>query len=194
MRTDDFDYPLPTELVAQTPVEPRDSSRLLVLDRARDTLAHQTFHDLLYKDDLLVFNDSRVLPARLHGRRAGTGGRVELLLLRREGPGLWQCLGKPGKGLRPGVGVEFDHGLEARVVETGDDGVRWVQLNDETLVDRVGQVPLPPYIHTPLHDPQRYQMVYAGTSRGSVAAPTAGLHFTSELMERAAGRGWRWPI
>ncbi len=192
MRTDDFDYPLPRELVAQTPLEPRDNSRLLVLDRARDTLAHHTFHDLpglLHKDDLLVFNDSRVLPARLHGRRAGTGGRVELLLLRREEPGLWQCLGKPGKGLRPGVSVEFDHGLEAQVVESGDDGVRWVRLNDETLVDQVGQVPLPPYIHTPLHDPQRYQTVYAGDIRGSVAAPTAGLHFTPELMERVASRG-----
>ena len=192
MHTDDFDYPLPRELVAQTPVEPRDSSRLLVMDRARGTLAHHTFHDLpdlLHKDDLLVFNDSRVLPACLHGRRAGTGGWAELLLLRREEPGLWQCLGKPAKGLRPGVSVKFDHGLEARVVEAGDDGVRWVRFNDETLVDQVGHVPIPPYIHTLLNDPQRYQTVYAGDSRGSVAAPTAGLHFTPELMERVASRG-----
>ncbi len=195
MRTADFDYPLPRELIAQAPIELRDHSRLLVVDRTRDTLAHRFFYELPYllrAGDLLVLNDSRVVPARLYGWRADTGGHVELLLLRRESPGVWQCLGKPGKGLRPGVRVAFDQGLEARVIDAYDDGLRLVELNDETLVERVGQVPLPPYIHTPLEDPERYQTVYAGRTedkRGSVAAPTAGLHFTQELMERLKAAG-----
>ena len=195
MRTDDFDYPLPRELIAQTPVEPRDHSRLLVVDRARDTLAHRRFYelpDLLRSGDLLVLNDSRVIPARLYGRRADTGGRVELLLLRREMPGVWQCLGKPSRRLRPGMTLHFPEGLEARVLEVGEDGLRRVELNDESLVERVGQVPLPPYIHTSLEDTARYQTVYAGVGKdkkGSVAVPTAGLHFTHELMQRLEASG-----
>jgi S-adenosylmethionine:tRNA ribosyltransferase-isomerase len=195
MRTSDFDYTLPRELIAQTPVEPRDHSRLLVIDRARDTLAHHMFHELpslLRAGDLLVMNDSRVIPARLYGQRTNTGGRVELLLLRRESPGIWQCLGKPGRGLRPGTRIAFDQGLEARVIDAYDAGLRLVELNDEALVERVGHVPLPPYIHTTLTDPQRYQTVYAGRTedkKGSVAAPTAGLHFTQELMERLKAAG-----
>ena len=195
MRTADFDYPLPRELIAQTPVEPRDHSRLLVMDRARDVLAHHLFHELpslLRRGDLLVLNDSRVIPARLYGRRTDSGGQVELLLLRREAPGVWQCLGRPGRGLRPGARIAFDQGLEAWVIEAYDDGLRLVELNDETLVERVGHVPLPPYIHTPLGDPERYQTVYAGRTedkKGSAAAPTAGLHFTHELMERLGAAG-----
>lgn len=195
MRTADFDYPLPQELIAQVPLEPRDGSRLLVMDRAHATLAHRLFHELptlLRPGDLLVLNDSWVIPARLYGRRADTGGRVELFLLRREAPGVWQCLGKPGRRLRPGARVAFDHGLEARVIEVGENGLRLVDLNNETLVERVGQVPLPPYIHTPLEDPERYQTIYAGRTeekKGSVAAPTAGLHFTRELMERLTATG-----
>ena len=195
LRTADFDYPLPRELIAQTPVEPRDHSRLLVMDRARDVLAHHLFHELpslLRRGDLLVLNDSRVIPARLYGRRTDSGGQVELLLLRREAPGVWQCLGRPGRGLRPGARIAFDQGLEARVIEAYDDGLRLVELNDETLVERVGHVPLPPYIHTPLGDPERYQTVYAGRTedkKGSAAAPTAGLHFTQELMERLGTAG-----
>ena len=192
MRTSDFDYPLPRELIAQTPMEPRDRSRLLVLDRGRGTLAHHRFNELpslLRNGDLLVFNDSRVIPARLYGHRADTGGRVELLLLRRDVPGVWQCLGRPARRLRPGIRIAFDEGLEARVLEAGESGLRRVELSDETLVERVGQVPLPPYIHTPLEDPERYQTVYAGQHRGSVAAPTAGLHFTHELMRRLEAGG-----
>ncbi len=192
MRTSDFDYPLPGELIAQTPVEPRDRSRLLVLDRDLPTLAHHRFDNLpnlLRSGDLLVFNDSRVIPARLNGHRADTGGRVELLLLRREEPAVWQCLGRPARRLRVDTRVTFAQGLEARVLELGEGGLRRVELNDETLVERVGQVPLPPYIHTPLEDPERYQTVYAGRQRGSVAAPTAGLHFTPELMSRLEAAG-----
>ena len=196
MRTSDFNYQLPKELIAQTPVEPRDHSRLLVVNRAGDTLAHHRFHELpelLRSGDLLVLNDSRVIPARLYGRRADTGGRVELLLLRREMPGVWQCLGKPGRRLRPGTRIVFPtSGLDARVLDVDEDGLRQVELNDESLVERVGQVPLPPYIHTPLEDPARYQTVYAGVGedkKGSVAAPTAGLHFTHELMQRLEASG-----
>ncbi|MSQ22648.1 MAG: tRNA preQ1(34) S-adenosylmethionine ribosyltransferase-isomerase QueA [Dehalococcoidia bacterium] len=195
MRTADFDYQLPRELIAQTPVEPRDRSRLLMMDRTRDVLAHRLFHELpslLRSGDLLVLNDSRVIPARLHGRRADTCGQVELLLLRREAPGVWQCLGRPGRGLRPGARIVFDQGLEARVIDAYADGLRLVELNDEALVERVGHVPLPPYIHTPLGDPERYQTIYAGHTedkKGSAAAPTAGLHFTPELMERLGGAG-----
>ncbi len=200
MRTSDFDYPLPRDLIAQTPLEPRDQSRLLVMDRAHDTLAHRFFHELpslLRSGDFLVINDSRVIPARLYGRRTGTGGHVELLLLRRESPGIWQCLGKPGRGLKAGAVVEFAQGLEARVMEAGESGLRLVQLSDEALVEHVGQVPLPPYIHATLEDPQRYQTVYASQAedkKGSVAAPTAGLHFTHELIQRLeqAGVEFAW--
>ena len=195
MRTNDFDYPLPKKLIAQTPMEPRDRSRLLVMDRQSGSLAHHRFYelpDLLRKDDLLVLNDSRVILARLYGRRADTGGRIELLLLRRDAPGMWQCLVKPGRRLRLGARVAFDQGLEGRVVGIGEDGLRQVELNDQTLVERVGQVPLPPYIHVPLEDPERYQTVYAGygaDKKGSVATPTAGLHFTHELMGRLQASG-----
>ncbi|MBI4312646.1 MAG: tRNA preQ1(34) S-adenosylmethionine ribosyltransferase-isomerase QueA [Chloroflexi bacterium] len=193
MRTSDFDYSLPRESIAQTPVEPRDHARLLRLDRSTGALSHHHFYDLpslLRKGDLLVLNDSRVLPARLYGRRAGTGGQVELLLLRRERPGVWQCLGRPGRGLRVGAMVECDGGLQARVVERGGDGLLWVELSDEARVEQVGRMPLPPYIHAPLLDKERYQTVYADRRKtGSAAAPTAGLHFTPELLERLAGAG-----
>ena len=195
MRTSDFNYQLPKELVAQAPVEPRDHSRLLVVDRARDTVAHHRFYelpDLLRRGDLLVFNDSRVILARLYGHRADTGGRVELLLLRRDAPRVWQCLGRPGRRLRPGTRIALDHGLTAQVLDMGENGLRRVELSDESLVERAGQVALPPYIHTPLDDPERYQTVYAGhgeDKKGSVAAPTAGLHFTHELMQRLEAMG-----
>ncbi|MBI4199272.1 MAG: tRNA preQ1(34) S-adenosylmethionine ribosyltransferase-isomerase QueA [Chloroflexi bacterium] len=194
MRTSDFDYPLPRELIAQTPVEPRDHSRLLVLDRQRDALDHRHFYDLpdlLRPGDLLVCNDTRVMPARLYGRRADTGGRVELLLVRRQGTRLWSCLARPAKRLRPGARLVFAQGLEATVREADADGFRLVELNGETLLHQVGQVPLPPYIHTPLQDPERYQTVYAGADQGSVAAPTAGLHFTPALLDRVNAMGIR---
>ncbi|MBI4340128.1 MAG: tRNA preQ1(34) S-adenosylmethionine ribosyltransferase-isomerase QueA [Chloroflexi bacterium] len=193
MRTSDFDYPLPRELIAQTPLEPRDGSRLLRLDQRTGAVSHQRFYELpslLRGGDLLVFNDSRVIPARLYGRRASTGGQVELLLVRRERPGVWQCLGQPGRRLRPGERLVFAQELEARVLERGDGGLLLAELNDEALVEKAGVMPLPPYIHTPLGDPERYQTVYAGRDKaGSVAAPTAGLHFTPELMRRLEQEG-----
>ena len=193
MRTSDFDYALPPERIAQTPVEPRDHSRLMRLDRATGDITHHHFYDLpslLRPGDLLVFNDSRVIPARLYGRRAGTGGQVELLLLRRERPNYWQCLGRPGRRLRPGESIAFEGGLRARIVERGEGGLLWAELSDESLVERVGQTPLPPYIHEALADKERYQTVYARREKsGSVAAPTAGLHFTPELLERLRTSG-----
>ncbi|MBI4233143.1 MAG: S-adenosylmethionine:tRNA ribosyltransferase-isomerase, partial [Chloroflexi bacterium] len=168
MRTSDFDYPLPQHLIAQTPVEPRDHSRLLVVHRDTGVVEHRRrFYEVeehLHPGDVLVFNDSRVIPARLRGRRADTGGAVELLLLRRHAPGLWRCLGRPGRRLRPGARLLLEgHGasLEGEVVGVEDDGVRVVQLADEAALEKAGQVPLPPYIHTPLADPERYQTVYA---------------------------------
>ena len=186
MRTSDFDYPLPRDLIAQRPIEPRDHSRLLVLDRGSGGLLHRRFYelpDLLVPGDLLLFNDSRVIPARLHGQRSGTGGRVELLLLRRHVQRHWWCLARPARRLRPGETLLFPHGLEARILKTGEKGLRLVELNDEALVERVGEVALPPYVHEPLADPERYQTVYARV-KGSVAAPTAGLHFTPQLLEQ----------
>ncbi|MDP3063994.1 MAG: tRNA preQ1(34) S-adenosylmethionine ribosyltransferase-isomerase QueA [Chloroflexota bacterium] len=196
MRTSDFDYPLPAELIAQTPIEPRDHSRLLVLHRETGAIEHRRFYeigDYLRADDLLVFNDSRVLPARLHGH-VPTGGRVELLLLKRLSPRLWEALGRPGRRLRPSaqVGIESPDGppITARVEEAREDGVRVVRLSTEEGLERAGQVAVPPYIHTPLADPERYQTVYA-RAPGSVAAPTAGLHFTPELLARLRERGVR---
>ena len=191
MRTADFDYALPGKLIAQRPIEPRDHSRLLVLDRAGGEIRHQRFDELsqhLKSGDLLVFNDSRVMPARLRGRRAATGGLVELLLLRRQAPRHWWCLARPARSLRPSVELLFAAGLQATVIETGERGLRLVELNDESLVERVGEIALPPYIHEPLGDPERYQTVYARV-QGSVAAPTAGLHFTPHLLERLREMG-----
>ena len=191
MRTDDFDYHLPTVLIAQTPVEPRDASRLMVLDRTTGAIQHRQFPDLLEylrPGDLMVFNQSRVIPARLRGRRRDTGGRAELLLLRREKPGVWEALGKPGRRLRPGSFVTVDSppgspALEVEVLESRAEGLKRVRLSSEENVDLLGDVPLPPYIHQQPHDPERYQTVYA-REPGSVAAPTAGLHFTPELLDR----------
>jgi S-adenosylmethionine:tRNA ribosyltransferase-isomerase len=204
MRTSDFDYYLPPELIAQAPVEPRDSSRLLALDRATGQMSHRRFYnipDYLRPGDVMVFNQSRVIPARLHGRRKDTGGKVELLLLRRESPGIWQALGKPGRRLRPGavvvVGVSPDpvppspsgrgaggEGyLEIEVLASNEEGIKKVRLSAEEGIDQLGEVPLPPYIRQRLTDPERYQTVYS-RQPGSVAAPTAGLHFTDSLLEQ----------
>lgn len=191
MRISQFEYSLPRELISQTPLEPRDRSRLMALDRSKETVEHRNFYDLpllLEPGDLLVFNDSRVMPARLIGRISGSGREAELLLLRREKPGLWQCLARPGRRLRPGTHVIFQAGLEARIVESMEDGLRLVEFNDESLIEKAGQVPLPPYIHETLHDPERYQTVYA-KRMGSAAAPTAGLHFTERLMQNLQARG-----
>ena len=195
LRTSDFDYQLPQELVAQTPVEPRDHSRLLVLDRRDGSIQHRRFHEIdrfLSPGDLLVFNDSRVIPARLVGRKAGSGGAVEALLLHRMEPGLWQALMRPGRRLAPGAQVEFSDRegrvYPAQVMERLEGGTRAIRFDDEAAIEACGQVPLPPYVKEPLADWERYQTVYARVS-GSAAAPTAGLHFTQELLDRLSARG-----
>ena len=189
MKTADFDYDLPGELIAQTPVEPRDHSRLMVLDRASGSIEHRRFFDLpewLRPGDVLVFNDSRVIRARLHARRSGTGGKVELLLLRRESPGTWRALIRPGSRMREGAAFEVEgdgRRMAGEVVEVHGDGSRTVRLWGEEHLEELGAVPLPPYIHESLADTERYQTVYSRV-KGSVAAPTAGLHFTDELLDR----------
>jgi len=190
MKTSDFDYHLPPEYIAQTAKEPRDHSKLMVLSRTDGTITHRHFFDLgelLNEGDVLVFNDSRVIPARLIGRKAGSGGRVELLLLRRFGPGLWEALVRPGKSVRQGTRIELD-GLMGEVIEQREGALRVLQFSDETALEQAGEIALPPYIHHPLEDPERYQTIYSRV-KGSVAAPTAGLHFTTELLHRLAGKG-----
>lgn len=194
MRLDDFDYDLPESFIAQTPAEPRDAARLLVLDRETGAVAHRVFRDLgddLRAGDLLVFNDTRVLPARQAARKAGTGGQVELLLLKRLAPLTWEAL-VGGKRLRVGARLEIEGrpGLTAVIVEDLGGPRRVVQYSQpiSPLLEQIGQMPLPPYIHTPLADPERYQTVYARTP-GAAAAPTAGLHFTPELLARLRAQG-----
>ena len=192
MRTSDFDYHLPEHLIAQTPLEPRDHSRLLVVDTATGELSHRHFYDIghfLQPGDLLVLNNSRVLPARLKGRRSGTGSAVEVLLLHREDEGLWKAMVRPGRRLGPGAAFEID-GVPVDVLEDLGDGTRLIRMSDEGVIRDSGEVPLPPYIHTPLADGERYQTVYA-SAEGSAAAPTAGLHFTPELLEDLRLRGVR---
>lgn len=196
MKTGDFDYELPPDRIAQMPVEPRDHSRLLVLHRTSGEIAHRRFREIegyLEPGDVLVLNESRVIPARLFGEKAGGGARIELLLLNRLGPNSWEALARPGKRLRRGAVIEVtsadgEDRLIAEVQEKREDGVVIVRLSEETLIERMGTVPLPPYIHTPLADPERYQTVYA-RNKGSVAAPTAGLHFTPDLLERIRSKG-----
>ena len=193
MRTADFDYALPPELIAQRPIEPRDHARLLLTRRGDGSLEHHRFFDLpalLQPGDLLVANDSRVIPARLRTRKS-TGGAVELLLLRRTEAGGWLTLARPSRRLRPGTMVSVEGGGRVYEIEIGarrDDGLFEARLEDEALIEACGEAPLPPYIHEPLADPERYQTVYA-REEGSAAAPTAGLHFTPRLMERLAARG-----
>lgn len=199
MRMADFDYELPPEAIAQEPVEPRDASRLLVLHRDQGRLEHRIFRELpqyLRAGDVLVVNESRVRPARLVGEKEGTGGVVELLLLRPDPDGVWECLARPGRRLRPGVRVVFGGGrLRAEILVSppgGPAGVCRVRLEHQGSLDQVleelGRLPLPPYIHRELADPERYQTVYARET-GSAAAPTAGLHFTPELLERVRALG-----
>ena len=195
MKTADFDYRLPKALIAQTPVEPRDHSRLMVVSRDDGSIQHRRFYDLpgfLRGGDALVFNDSRVVPARLYGSRDGTGGKIELLLLGRRPDGVWRALVRPGRRMREGTAFQVPatgdgQGISGEVVAVEPDGTRLVRLSSDDL-NSVGVVPLPPYIHTPLEDEERYQTVYARVE-GSVAAPTAGLHFTPELLERVRGVG-----
>lgn len=195
MKTQDFYYDLPEELIAQTPLEQRDSSRLLVLDKNNGSLQHRHFFDIieyLQPGDCLVLNNSRVLPARLIGHRP-TGGAVEVLLLRDLGDKKWECLCKPGRKMQVGNQVIFGDGeLTATVAEVRDDGNRVVEFHYEGIflevLERLGKMPLPPYIKAELADQERYQTVYS-KEVGSAAAPTAGLHFTQELLEKVRAKG-----
>ena len=193
LRTDDFDYHLPEQLIAQTPAEPRDSSRLLVIHRDTGTLEHRVFGeiaDYLRPNDLLIANDSRVLPARLYARKV-TGGRIELLLLRQVGE-WWEALARPASRLRPGtllsIGEAGDHTAEVGE-RTGSGAVLFrFSAPAELIAAQHGEMPLPPYIKAPLANPERYQTVYSRVA-GSAAAPTAGLHFTPQLLEKLERRG-----
>ena len=193
MLVSDFDYYLPDELIAQQPIEPRDRSRLLVLDRQTGSIDHKEFYNLpqfLQPGDTLVFNDTRVIPARLLGVKPETGGKVEVFLLNRTTKDEWEVLVKPGKRARPGTVIAF--GDNCQVIDTTGFGGRVVRFSYqgvfEEILDELGETPLPPYIKEQLPDKERYQTVYA-RERGSAAAPTAGLHFTRELMEKIKSMG-----
>ena len=196
MKTSDFDYALPPELIAQTPSERRDHSRLLCLDKTTGDFSHHHFYDLpdfLRPGDCLILNDSRVLPARLLGRRLPGGGACEVLLLIDRGESVWECIVRPGKHLRAGAKLSFGDGeLTAEVTEVLPDGNRLVKFSYEGIIlevlERLGKMPLPPYIKAELSDRERYQTVYSRVN-GSAAAPTAGLHFTPELLEKIAAMG-----
>lgn len=195
MKKSDFYFDLPEELIAQTPLEKRDHSRMLHIDKRSGELAHKHFYDLpeyLKEGDCLVLNDSRVLPARLIGTRS-TGGSVELVLLRDLGDGRWECLSRPGRKTKPGTKLSFGDGeLNATVLEFAEGGNRIVQFHYEgiflEILERLGKMPLPPYIKEELQDAERYQTVYS-RELGSAAAPTAGLHFTPEMLDKIAAMG-----
>ena len=189
MLVTDFDYELPQELIAQHPMEPRDHSRLLVVDKHTGEIQHKHFYDLvdyLKPGDVLVFNDTRVIPARLHGTK-DTGAHVEVFLLTRKNATDWEVLVRPGKKLQVGAKINFSEELSCEVIEHTDFGGRVVRFKFdgifEEILDRLGETPLPPYITAPLEDKERYQTVY-NRERGSAAAPTAGLHFTKELLQK----------
>ena len=202
LKKSDFYYELPEELIAQTPAERRDMSRLMTVDRRTGEIGHRIFHDivdLLNPDDVLVINNSKVIPARLHGIKEETGAVMELLLLRDLGDDCWEVLVHPGRRAKTGSVISFGDGLlRARVLRTVEDGNRVVRLeydrsggeNIFSVLDRIGEMPLPPYITSRASDPGRYQTVYADRE-GSAAAPTAGLHFTEELLERIRQKGVR---
>ena len=195
MKTSDFYYDLPEELIAQTPVEPRNSSRLMVLPRNGGKIEHKHFYDLpefLKPGDCLVLNNTRVLPARLYGTREDTGAVVEFVLLRQHGNKLWECLAGPGKKAKTGYKFRFSDKLTAIVTDVLEDGNRMIEFACEgdffAVLDEVGQMPLPPYIKEKLKDKERYQTVYSKDA-GSAAAPTAGLHFTKEMLESIKAMG-----
>ncbi|MGI6092183.1 MAG: tRNA preQ1(34) S-adenosylmethionine ribosyltransferase-isomerase QueA [Veillonellaceae bacterium] len=195
MLLSDFDYDLPEDFIAQKPIEPRDHSKLMILKAATGALTHNHFYNLpdyLQPGDTLVFNDTRVIPARLIGSKAGTGGKVEVFLLNRISGDEWEALVKPGKKARPGTIVEFGEKLKCEVISTTDFGGRIIKFHYngifEAILDQLGETPLPPYIKEQLRDKERYQTIYA-RERGSAAAPTAGLHFTSTLMDTLKTKG-----
>lgn len=195
MKLTDFSYDLPKELIAQHPAQPRDHARLMLYNKETGAVEHKYFYDLvdeLQPGDVLVFNDSRVIPARLYGKRVPTGGKVEVLLLTPVGDDQWEVLVKPGKKALPGTTIEFAEGLTAEVIDRTDFGGRIVNFHYDgvfdDIIDKIGEMPLPPYIHEKMADPNEYQTVYAN-ERGSAAAPTAGLHFTEELLEKIRAKG-----
>ena len=196
MKVSDFNYDLPEELIAQHPVEPRDTSRLMTLDKENGAICHKaSFHSILeelQEGDVLIFNNTKVIPARLYGERKGTGGKVEVLLLTPKGEHLWECLAKPGKKCLKGQLLSFGPNLEAEVMDHTDFGGRLIQFkpngNFDEIINDIGEMPLPPYIHEKLEDKDRYQTVYA-KEKGSAAAPTAGLHFTPELLDEIQEKG-----
>ncbi|UCH51353.1 MAG: tRNA preQ1(34) S-adenosylmethionine ribosyltransferase-isomerase QueA, partial [Chloroflexota bacterium] len=198
MKTSDFDYHLPLELIAQTPVEPRDQSRLMVLCRSGSSIEHHCFYEIgnyLHSGDTIVLNNSRVIPARILGQKGKNYTTVEILLLRRVDNDVWETLVRPSKKVTRGTKIKIlsksdvVYGeINVEVLEQGEDGVRLIRFPDEQLLEKCGRVPLPPYIHTPLADAQRYQTVYAEIN-GSVAAPTAGFHFTPKLLDELQKKG-----
>ena len=196
MKTEDFDYYLPHNLIAQTPLEKRDDSRLLVLDRKTGKIEHQHFDDVLNylnKGDTLVINDSKVLPARLYGVKEKTNAVIEILLLKNISNDTWECLAKPAKRVKDGTIISFGEGkLKAKCIKSKNDGIRYLQLIYNgilyEILDELGEMPLPPYIHKKLQNKDRYQTVYA-KNMGSAASPTAGLHFTNELLEKIKQKG-----
>lgn len=197
MKTSDFYYDLPQELIAQTPIEPRDQSRLMVVDKNTGEVTHKIFKDLidyLNPNDCLILNDTRVIPARIYGVKKETGAVVEFLLLKQSENNVWECLCKPGKRAKIGTAFVFGEGLvECEVVDITDDGNRKIQFKCDskeiyTILDKIGKMPLPPYITEELKNGERYQTVYS-RELGSAAAPTAGLHFTNELLERIEQKG-----
>ena len=196
MKTDDFDYELPKELIAQTPLKNRSESKLLVMDRVTGALEHKHFYDIidyLNKGDALVINDTKVIPARIIGVKEETGAVIELLLLKDEVGDTWECLAKPQKRLKVGTIITFGNGkLKAKVRETKEEGITIVDLIYDgilmEILEHLGTMPLPPYIHEKLKEQDRYQTVYA-KNYGSAAAPTAGLHFTTELLDKIKAKG-----
>ncbi len=196
MKVTDFDYDLPEELIAQDPLEKRSNSRLMVLDKNTGEISHQHFYDIknyLKAGDCLVINNTRVIPARLYGARVGSGGKVEILLLKRKSDNVWECLVKPGKKARPGMEISFGDGLLlGKITDIVDEGNRLIEFSYEgifeEILDKLGEMPLPPYITHRLEDRDRYQTVYAKYD-GSAAAPTAGLHFTPELLSEIKDMG-----
>ena len=190
LRTDDFNYDLPAELIAQSPLEKRDSSKLMILDKNTGDINHSKFDsiiDELDSNDILVMNDTKVIPARLYGVKEDTKAAIEILMLKEEEKDIWQCLVKPAKRIKAGTIVVFSDKLKAECVEARDEGIRVFKLIYNgilyEILDELGEMPLPPYIHEKLSDKDRYQTVYA-KNIGSAAAPTAGLHFTNELIEK----------
>ncbi|MGD0854238.1 MAG: tRNA preQ1(34) S-adenosylmethionine ribosyltransferase-isomerase QueA [Dehalococcoidia bacterium] len=198
MKLSDFDYNLPLEFIAQHPIEPRDSSRLLVLDRKTGAVEHKHFHDVIqyiHKGDTLVFNDSRVIPARIKGMITGTERHAEILLLKQLSPDTWEALVRPGRKLMPGACVSITgHRGNEQLALTGEitarheSGIRVVKFSHPEMLDSLGEMPLPPYIKARLDDRERYQTVYSSV-KGSAAAPTAGLHFTPELLKEIRDKG-----